>query len=201
MFPKDPARDIVIVATGVAVAPCIFFASQLLAQGFERRVDLYWGARLREDIWSTADLDRLAAAHPNFSYRISLSQPPPDWDGLHGRVTESVPPLLDHLAQKTFYLIGNGVMIAELASALSDLGVARHYIYEEPYFDVHHRPDPAVVDAIRGRFAADDLFSARAHREAALYDPVRSVAARAPNVDPSSPSDAARGPDFLSHKH
>jgi ferredoxin-NADP reductase len=200
MLPKDPTRDIVIVATGVAVAPCTFFASQLLSQGFGRRVELFWGARLRHDIWSTADLDRLAAAHPNFSYGISLSQPRDDWDGLRGRVTESVPPLLDHLADKSFYLMGNGIMIAELASALSDLGVARHYVYEEPYFDVHHRPDPAVVDAIRDRFAAGDLFSARAHREAALYDPVRSVAARAPNVDASSPSDAARGPDFLSHK-
>jgi hypothetical protein len=56
-----------------------------------------------------------------------------------------------------------------------------------------------VVAAVRARFAADDLFSAAAHREAALFKLREVLGDRSRNVDPASPSDVVRGPDFLSH--
>lgn len=100
MVPKDPDRDLVLVATGVGVGPFYSLAAHLFRRDFDRRIDLFWGLRGAEDVCVTDDLDRLASEHPNFSYRISLSQPPGDWAGLRGRVTESMPPLLDELGAK-----------------------------------------------------------------------------------------------------
>ncbi len=166
MVPKDAERELVLLATGVGVGPFYSVATHLLSQGFEPPISLYWGLRLVEDVCLLDELDRLAAKHPNFSYRISLSQPPDSWKGLRGRLSESVPPLLASLAGKRFYLCGNGAMTEEMATVLSDLGVARQLIYEEPYFNRRHRPAPEVLETIRGRSTADDLFSPYAHRNA-----------------------------------
>src|SRR5947199_269342 len=84
------------------------------APGALHPIRLYWGLRLVDDICLTDDLDRLAAALPDFRYAISLSQPSPDWSGLRGRLTESVPPLLETLGGKRFYLAGNGAMCEEM---------------------------------------------------------------------------------------
>ena len=195
--PDDP-RDLVLVATGVGVGPFLSLATHLLKSGFEKEIRLFWGLRLVEDVCLLDELDELEEAHPNFRYDISLSQPPAAWPGPRGRVTETMPAMLDRLGGTQFLLCGNGAMVEELARALSDLGVAKRFIYEEPFFNGYHVADPAVVAAIRERFVADDLFSPFAHRTSSLFDPEQPGAAWG-NTDPLAPSDLYRGPDFLSH--
>lgn len=196
--PHDP-RDLVLVATGVGVGPFLSLAAHLLGGGFERSIHLIWGLRLVEDICLTEELDALEQRHPNFRYDVSLSQPPAGWPGPRGRVTETMPAMVDRLGGKRFVLCGNGAMVDELARALSDVGMAQRHIYEEPFFNGRHVADPAVVAAIRDRFVADDLFSPLAHREASLFALERPLGARVGNADPSAPSDVVGGPDFLSH--
>jgi ferredoxin-NADP reductase len=196
--PDDP-RDLVLVATGVGVGPFLSLATHLLAGGFERDIHLFWGLRLVEDICLTDELDALEKRHPNFRYDISLSQPRLDWPGPRGRVSESMPAMLDRLGSKQFLLCGNGAMIEELSRALSDVGVAQRFIYEEPFFNGRHVADPAVVAAIRERFLADDLFSPFAHRESSLFALERPLGAPRGNANPLAPSDLYRGPEFLSH--
>lgn len=188
MVPKDLERDLVLVATGVGIAPYYSLACQLLDAGFVRPVRIFWGLRLADDICLLDELDALARRHNNFSYRISLSAPPADWSGLRGRLTESMPPVLDTLGATQFHLCGNGAMIEEFALALSDMGVSDEYIYKEPYFNVRHRPEPAVLDAIRARFVAADLFSPYAHQQRELFHLERPLG----NADPTAGSDVVR---------
>lgn len=191
----DHPRDLVLVATGVGIGPFLSLAAHVLEQGFDRRIRLFWGLRLVEDICLTDELTDLARRYPNFGVDLSLSQPPPGWAGLRGRVTETVPARLDRLGGQQFLLCGNGAMIDELARALSDLGVIQRHVYREPFFNAHHEADPAVVDAIRDRFVAADLFSPFAHRRQLLF-PTEGVLPG--NADPAAPSDLLH-PDFLSH--
>ena len=160
MLPKEPDTDLVLMATGVGISPFHSLCRHLLAQGDRRRVQLYWGLRLTDDICLLEELDRMAARHRNFTYQISLSQPPPAWPQLRGRVTESVPPLLETLGRKRFLLSGNGAMIEEMELALSSLGVDRTLIHGERFFNVRHRPDQATMAAIVARFVAHDLRAA-----------------------------------------
>lgn len=155
MLPPDGDGELVLLATGVGLAPFLSLIKHLLAGGSTRKITLYWGLRLLDDICLAEHLDALARAHPNFSYAITLSQPTRRWSGLRGRITESVPPLIGSPKGKQFYLCGNGAMTEEMGVALFSLGVPWSAIYEEPYFNRDHKADPAVLDAIRSRFRID----------------------------------------------
>ena len=194
MMPKDDHRDLVLMATGVGIGPLHSLAVHLLRSGFPRRISFFWGLRLEEDICLTDELDELARRHPNFSYRITLSEPPPGWVGLRGRITESVPPLLPALGGTRYYLCGNGAMIAEMATALSDLGAAEEFIHQEHYFNQKHVPAPSVLAAIRSRFVASDLFSPLAHQQAhaSLFHLESPVGGAGGNADPTAPSEVGR---------
>jgi ferredoxin-NADP reductase len=166
MIPTEPDTELILLATGVGIGPFLSLLRHTLPRGFERLIRLFWGLRLAEDICLTDELEEVARRYPNVTYRLSLSQPPEGWRDLKGRLTETVPPLLQTLGGKHFYLAGNGAMIEEMSAVLSDLGVARQMVYEEHYFNFQHRPDPAFLEQLRDRFVAADLPSPRAHREA-----------------------------------
>ena len=169
MLPRDEDdSELVMLATGVGISPLHAVLLHLLPNGDRRRIRLFWGLRLVEDICLTEELDALAARYPNFSYAISLSQPPEGWTGLRGRLTETVPPLLETLGGKKYYLSGNGAMAEEMEIALSDMGVDRKFIHQERFFNARHKAPQAVVDAIVDRFVAHDLFSPRAEAQAPL---------------------------------
>ncbi len=170
MLPHDDAAgaELVMLATGVGISPFHALVLDLLGRGDRRPIRLYWGLRLVDDICLTDELDGLVAAHPNFSYAISLSQPSDDWNGLRGRLTESVPPLLETLGAKRYYLSGNGAMAEEMEIALSDMGVDRTLIHQERFFNARHHAEPAVVEAIVARFVAHDLFSPHLEQQAPL---------------------------------
>jgi len=145
------AADLVLIATGVGVAPLYGLAATLLRNGDARPISLYWGLRTADDLCLAEELARLER-HQTFSHRISLSQPHEGWSGLRGRLTDSLELDLD-VPGRRYFLAGNGAMIEELASALSEVGVPRETIYEEPYFNGRHIADPEVVATIAGRLA------------------------------------------------
>lgn len=158
MLPRDGDDvELELLATGTGIAPFSSLVRHLLGGGYRGPIRLWWGLRLIEDAFLERELDRLAARHPNFTYAVSLSEPPSGWAGLSGRLTASVPPRLARLGDKRFYLSGNGAMIQEMALALSDLGVIDKHIYKEPFFNFRHQADPVTVGAIRERFVAHDL--------------------------------------------
>lgn len=178
MLPQRPFDELVLLATGVGIGPVLSLCPPLLTGGFTRSVRLFWGLRLVEDLCLVDELDALAGAHQNFRYQISLSEPPATWTGLRGRLTETVPGLLPSLGNRQFYLIGNGAMIEDMATALSDLGVDRRNVYQEAYFNSRYRSDASTLAEIRGRFVANDLFSPFAHFEAGLFMPEAPVTRR-----------------------
>ncbi|MDP9074167.1 MAG: FAD-binding oxidoreductase [Actinomycetota bacterium] len=159
MVPKDPDAELIMLATGVGISPFYSLLRHLAAQGERRRVRLYWGLRLTDDICLLDELDALARGPLDFRYHISLTQPPLGWPDLRGRVSESVPPRLKTLGGKDFYLCGNGIMVEEMGLALRSLGVDRTHIHQERFFNLGHRPDPPVVRAIMARFVATDIVS------------------------------------------
>ena len=184
MVPKEDDTELVMLATGVGIGPLLGLSRHLLAGGFDRPITLYWGLRLVDDVCLEGELTELTR-HPNVRYEISLSQPPPGWTGLRGRLTESVPPLLPKLGGKHFYLVGNGAMIEVMYAALSDLGVDELLIHTETYFNVKYRPTDRVVARIRERFVASDLFTPFAHQEAGLFIPDRLARQRSRRRRPS----------------
>ncbi len=157
MLPKEPHSELILLATGVGISPFHSLCRHLTSIGDQRPIRLFWGLRLVDDVCLLDELNALAADRRAFSYQISLSEPPPGWPQLRGRITESVPPLLDTLGGKRFYLSGNGAMVEEMEVALTTLGVDRIMVHEERFFNARHRPDPEAMEAIVARFKATDL--------------------------------------------
>lgn len=159
MVPKDGEDDLILFATGVGVGPFLSLVATLTDEEYPGAIRLFWGLRLADDLCLFDELADLESRNPRFSYDISLSQPPAGWPGSRGRITQTAPQQLPTLGGKRFYLVGNGAMIEEMGAALSDLGVDRSHIYQEPFFNARMKPEPDVLDATRSRFVADDLFS------------------------------------------
>lgn len=169
MIPKEDDTALVLLATGVGIGPFLSLCDHLLEGSWTRPIRLFWGLRLIEDVCLLDELDAIAAAHHDFSYQVTLSQPPPRWAGLRGRLTQCVPPLLPTLGGTHYYLVGNGAMIAEFSTVLSDLGVDERLIYEEIYFNSKWRPSPATLADLRARFVATDLISPYQQQQAELF--------------------------------
>ncbi|CAA9245730.1 MAG: hypothetical protein AVDCRST_MAG76-2013 [uncultured Acidimicrobiales bacterium] len=180
MLPRASALDLVLLATGVGIGPLHSLSAELLESGFERSIRLFWGLRMAEDICLLDELEALAADHPGFSFQVSLSQPPPGWRGLRGRLTQSVPPLLSTLGSSEFRLVGNGAMTEEMAIALGDMGVGKEAIYREAYFNGRHQPDRATMATIRSGFVATDLLAPSALDPAELFHLERPLGSRRP---------------------
>jgi len=181
MLPREESCDLVLMATGVGIGPLLSLSGELLDSGFTRRIRLFWGLRLAEDVCLTDELDALAEDHSSFSYQISLSQPPPAWRGLSGRLTESVPQQLRNLGGTEYRLVGNGAMTEEMAVALGNMGVGKEVIYREAYFNGRHSPDPATLAAIRSRFVSSDLLAPSALETGDLFRLERPLGKRAGN--------------------
>ncbi len=154
MLPQHPEEELILLGSGVGISPLYSLAAMVLPRGFRGKIRLFWGLRQKEDLCLLPELDALKQRFPNFAYFISLSQPPQDWTGLRGRITHSVPPLLDSLQNKRFYLVGNGAMIAEFGSALAEAGVSKIMIYEESFFNHKYKPELSIVAQIRSRLPA-----------------------------------------------
>lgn len=178
MVPNDDGTELVLLATGVGIGPFLSLLPFVLPQGFATPVRLFWGLRQIEDICLLDELDQLASRHENFRYQVSLSRPSGDWAGLRGRLTQSVPPLLATLGAKHYFLVGNGAMINEMFTVLSDLGVDEQLTHKEAYFNVRHRAEECELAPIRDRFVASDLFSPYRHQQAGLFLPERPASRR-----------------------
>jgi len=155
MVPRRPG-PMVAFATGVGISPCLFLARHLSARGAGNLpLRVFWGLRSPEDICLTDEIDALETTGA-IDVTVSLTNPPPGWSGLRGRITETVPGLLEGVSDTWFYLLSNGRMVAEMRSALEEIGVERRRIYSESFFDHRHDPDPDTVAGIVARFRTSE---------------------------------------------
>ena len=148
------AKNLVIMATGTGISPIHSLLQYLLPDRFDRSIQLYWGLRLVEDVCLMDELSALAETYSNFRYQVSLSDPPEGWRGLRGRITESVPPLLNQPGENRYVLSGNGGMINEMRKALQAVGVSDKAIRREYFFNQNYPASPERVDEIVSRFGA-----------------------------------------------
>jgi NAD(P)H-flavin reductase len=149
------AEAIIGIATGTGIGPLYGFAEKILSENNQAiPITLYVGYRYPEDVSLKAELDHLAEKYSHFKWHITYSNPVENWNGLTGRVTESIPPLLKNIENTHFHLVGNGNMIGEFRAALQKAGVLGERITVESYFN--HRgkanPDPLTVEEIVHRF-------------------------------------------------
>jgi NAD(P)H-flavin reductase len=70
---RDSDRDLLLVAGGMGLAPLKALIDQVARFGPKRRVDLFVGARIEDQLYDRADLDRLTGENPWLSVTYAVS--------------------------------------------------------------------------------------------------------------------------------
>lgn len=142
----DPdASFIVGLATGSGLGPLWGYATQALAAGERRPIHLAVGAREEADLPLRAELDGLAADHPNFRWTPILSQPTEAWRGLRGRLSDHAASLLPAPLETHLHLVGNMAMIRTMEAALLGTGLPPGRVTKEGFFNWNAEADEALA--------------------------------------------------------
>ncbi|MBL8340457.1 MAG: NADH:ubiquinone reductase (Na(+)-transporting) subunit F [Rubrivivax sp.] len=134
-FARDTPAEMCFIGGGAGMAPMrshIF--DQLLRLNTQRKMTYWYGARSLKEAFFVDEFDQLAAAHPNFTWHLALSEPLPEdhWAGPTGFIHKV---LLDNYLKNhpapediEYYMCGPGVMNKAVIAMLLDLGVERENI-------------------------------------------------------------------------
>jgi len=124
------ANETVFIGGGAGIGPIrSMIVDRLATHGCTSRMSLWYGARTQEHIVYKDDFEKLASAHPNFSWHVALSEAPEtdDWPGARGLIHDLVRDqyLASHpdIERCSFYICGPPQMLKAVLSLLKSLGV------------------------------------------------------------------------------
>lgn len=136
---QETNREMLLIGGGAGVSPLRSMALDLLANGSQRRIGFWYGARDVEDLCYVDEFEAAAETHANFDYQVALSNADPgsDWHGhrgfIHAVVYEQY--LKDHPAPADieFYLCGPPLMSAAVLKMLEKLGVPGQQVFFDDF--------------------------------------------------------------------
>ncbi len=128
-------RPIICIAGGTGFAPIKGLIEHALAQGLDRPLHLYWGAKTREDLYLDGLARGWAEKYAHVRYTPVLSEPRPDetWSGRTGLVHQAVLEDFDVLDHYEVYASGPPAMVEAIRAALPDKGLDPGYLYSDSF--------------------------------------------------------------------
>jgi CDP-4-dehydro-6-deoxyglucose reductase len=110
---EDSDKPIVLLASGTGFAPIKAIIEQIRAKGINRQVVLYWGCRVKADLYMNDWAEQAAADMPNLRYVPVLSEPKPEdgWAGRTGFVHQVVMADLPDMSGYEVYACGAPIVI------------------------------------------------------------------------------------------
>jgi ferredoxin-NADP reductase len=143
---------VVLIGGGIGITPMLSMLNWCLAEQPGREVWLFYGVRNGREPVMKAQLEALAATHPNFHLRLCFSDPLADdqagRDFHHrGRVDVSLLRMELPLKPYHYYICGPTPMMESLVAALEDWGVPDARIHFEAFgpASIKRRPAPAAA--------------------------------------------------------
>lgn len=125
-------RPALFLAGGTGIAPFLSMLSVLAAQGFAQPVRLVYAVTNDADLVGVEELDRIAAAHPQFSYVTCVAAP----ESSHprkGYATAHVEPSWMNDGEVDLYLCGPPPMVDAVRTWLDGVGVKPANFYFEKF--------------------------------------------------------------------
>ncbi len=122
---RNPARDMIWVATGTGIAP---FRAMWRHGGILGKVTLLFGTR-----YETGLLYRDEWGQPGLEFLPSLSRPLAGWTGLAGHVQPHLIELIGRKRDLDIYICGLKAMVDDVRAKLKEMGFDRKQIIYEKY--------------------------------------------------------------------
>lgn len=129
---------VVLIAGGIGITPMLSMLNWSLSEQPGREIWLFYGVRNSRELVMKAQLEALAAEHPNFHLQLCFSNPLPEEvagrDFQHrGRVDVDLLRMRLPLKSYHFYICGPTPMMESLVQALEDWGVPDSFIHFEAF--------------------------------------------------------------------
>lgn len=110
-YRADEQRPIILVAGGTGFSYTWSILQAHLANGCKTPLTLYWGGRVRADLYYHEQLQALAKQYQNFHYRPVVEEAEANWQGALGLVHHAVMAEQDDLAAAHVYVAGRFEMV------------------------------------------------------------------------------------------
>lgn len=123
---KPEGREKVFIGGGAGMAPLRAMIHACLQAGAGERIHYWYGARSLRDTPYVEEMQQLAAAHPNFSWHLVLSEEPAPGNSaglVHEAVREQLLSLHAQPGDCDFYVCGPPAMLAAVRQLLSGMGI------------------------------------------------------------------------------
>lgn len=120
---RSDDKPLLFVATGSGIAPFKSMVADLLANRFDRPLDLLFGVRSEADLFYAEYFANLAAQYRNFRFMATLSQPGEKWAGSRGRVTSVLGELGGEYLNHDVYICGSKQMIVDVRALFTAKGM------------------------------------------------------------------------------
>jgi propane monooxygenase reductase subunit len=134
-------REVVMVAGGSGLAPLLSMLIDLARKRSDRVVTLFFGARTVEDLYALDDITALAA-DLNLTFVPVVQQPPPDWTGATGLVTDALAAARESWSGTDAYLCGPPAMIDGARDLLVSRGVRPQNVYFDAFVSTGETTSP-----------------------------------------------------------
>jgi len=132
---RESERPLILVGGGTGFAPLKGIMEDLMAQGLDRPVHIYWGVRSKADLYMD-DLPRgWAQRYDNVSYVPVLPDPQTEdaWEGRTGWVHDAVAEDFADLSAYDVYMSGPPPMIVAAQNAFREQGLPAEQLYSDSF--------------------------------------------------------------------
>jgi acetyl coenzyme A synthetase (ADP forming)-like protein len=133
-YKQEEVKNILFLATGSGAAPLRCMIDDLLKnQHTQTPITFYLGLRFQSDIFWKDYFEQLEKDYTNFHFKLVISKPDENWQGLKGHITDIVASDFPDASELSAYLCGNKTMIEETTNALISKGAKKERVYTEKF--------------------------------------------------------------------
>jgi len=132
--PLIDGKDLVFLAGGSGITPFMSMIRDTVKRQRPLKINLLYGSRTPEDVMFKKELEKLAAAHSNFSFSLVISEPPEGYGGLRGFLNSKlIAEVVGDIKGKTVYVCGPRAMHDLCRASLKEMEVPQRKIRYELY--------------------------------------------------------------------
>ncbi len=134
-FLRDTDRPKILMGGGTGFAPLKGMIEQLIQEGNQQPVYLYWGARSRIDLYHYELAEKWAFQHNNIHFIPVLSEPLEEdsWQGETGFVHEVVLRDFPDMSTLDVYMSGPPAMVNAGAEAFKAAGLSNDHMFSDSF--------------------------------------------------------------------